>query len=354
MLAVTLPIALMAGMTLCAALFHAIVTLRSGSEKVELAFALTSLGAFAYDLCEIALYLAPDSASARPILEMLYGVGYTTMGAFVIAIERYGRRPIAPWATWLVAVCAALGVAAYINPWSLALTDEPSTLVVPMGSGTIVVHEVVPGPIVNGLLLAIAFLAMRVLVLARALFREGDRARAFSLGVSGTLFVAAMTNDMLVFQRVYASIYLAEYAYSFIVLLMIASSAQEVVGARRAELRLKASDERLRATLTSIGDAVLVVDERRMITDLNPAAERLFGKRERLIGEHLRAVCEMSGLSRQDAEQAAQSIVTLVIGSALAGTPEPCVSFGLHSILHGIDARLAAGPTGDGTRGRRS
>ncbi|MEV3971375.1 TetR/AcrR family transcriptional regulator C-terminal domain-containing protein [Streptomyces sp. NPDC050698] len=54
--------------------------------------------------------------------------------------------------------------------------------------------------------------------------------------------------------------------------------------------------------------------------------------------EHLRAVCETAGLSRRDAEQAAGSLVTFAIGAALAATPGPCVSFGLQSILDGIEA----------------
>ncbi|MEV0239849.1 TetR/AcrR family transcriptional regulator C-terminal domain-containing protein [Streptomyces sp. NPDC050674] len=54
--------------------------------------------------------------------------------------------------------------------------------------------------------------------------------------------------------------------------------------------------------------------------------------------EHLRAVCETAGLSRRDAEQAAGSLVTFAIGAALAATPGPCESFGLQSILDGIEA----------------
>ncbi|MGW1557076.1 TetR/AcrR family transcriptional regulator C-terminal domain-containing protein [Streptomyces sp. NPDC002144] len=58
--------------------------------------------------------------------------------------------------------------------------------------------------------------------------------------------------------------------------------------------------------------------------------------------EHLLAVCQASGLTRRDAEQAAQSVVTFAIGAALAATPRPHVSFGLQSLLDGVEARLAA------------
>lgn len=56
---------------------------------------------------------------------------------------------------------------------------------------------------------------------------------------------------------------------------------------------------------------------------------------------YLLAVCETSGLARQDAEQAVHSIVTFAIGSALAAGPGPYVSFGLQSLLDGVEARLA-------------
>jgi hypothetical protein len=57
---------------------------------------------------------------------------------------------------------------------------------------------------------------------------------------------------------------------------------------------------------------------------------------------HLIAVCETSGLAGRDAEQTAHSIVMFVIGAALATAPGPYVSFGLQSILDGVEARLAA------------
>ncbi|WP_053847217.1 TetR/AcrR family transcriptional regulator [Streptomyces sp. NRRL B-24085] len=56
---------------------------------------------------------------------------------------------------------------------------------------------------------------------------------------------------------------------------------------------------------------------------------------------HLLAVCEKAGLTRQDAEQAAQSILTFTLGSVLAAGPGPYVSFGLRAILDGVEARLA-------------
>jgi len=58
--------------------------------------------------------------------------------------------------------------------------------------------------------------------------------------------------------------------------------------------------------------------------------------------EHLLAVCEASGLTRRDAEQAAQSVVTFVIGAALADIPRPYVSFGLQSILDCVEAQATA------------
>ncbi|MGX1480534.1 UNVERIFIED_CONTAM: AcrR family transcriptional regulator [Streptomyces canus] len=57
---------------------------------------------------------------------------------------------------------------------------------------------------------------------------------------------------------------------------------------------------------------------------------------------HLLAVCQTAGLTRQDAEQATQSIITFALGSALAATPGPYVSFGLQSILDGVEGGLVA------------
>ncbi len=302
----------MAGMTLCAAIFHLLVTLRSDAERVDLAMTATSFGVVAYELCEIGIFVAPDAAHARPFIELVYGFGFTTLGFFIIAIERYARRPVEPWAYRTLVVAIAFGLLCVINPRELALTNVPSTLVLHFGEGApIVIHEVLPGPLVSFTLFFVAFIAVRVVILSRILFREGDRPRAIALAVCGGLFAASLTSDYLVFQRLYAFIYLSEYSYSLVVLLMIGSSTQEVAAARRTERRLKASDERLRATLTSIGDAVLVVDERNIVTDLNPAAERIFGERAKVVGEHLRVAVEATMVKEQDLVEATRRDETL-------------------------------------------
>ncbi|NNN29152.1 TetR family transcriptional regulator [Streptomyces sp. S3(2020)] len=67
--------------------------------------------------------------------------------------------------------------------------------------------------------------------------------------------------------------------------------------------------------------------------------------------EHLLAVCTSAGFTRRDAERAAQSVVTFAIGSALADTPDPNVSFGLRSLLDGIEARLSEASDSAGREG---
>jgi PAS domain S-box-containing protein len=64
--------------------------------------------------------------------------------------------------------------------------------------------------------------------------------------------------------------------------------SREVIKRRRVESELRATTERLRVTLGSIGDAVMATDDAGRITFMNPVAEQLTGWQfERACGRHL-------------------------------------------------------------------
>jgi PAS domain S-box-containing protein len=60
----------------------------------------------------------------------------------------------------------------------------------------------------------------------------------------------------------------------------IISIAQDITLEKEAEIRLKESEDKLKVTFDSIGDAVITTDVKGIITKMNPSAEKLTGWRE--------------------------------------------------------------------------
>jgi PAS domain S-box-containing protein len=86
--------------------------------------------------------------------------------------------------------------------------------------------------------------------------------------------------------------------------------ARDVSERQRAEAALREEKERLRATLTGIGDAVIVTDARGLVTLMNPVARRLTGWDEEATGRPLE---EVFRIVNEQTRQPADSPVSRVL-----------------------------------------
>jgi len=84
---------------------------------------------------------------------------------------------------------------------------------------------------------------------------------------------------------------------------LIANTIWRIVHQRRAETALRASEDRFRALNDTAQDAIIMLDAQGLITNWNPAAERLFGyAREAMLGQNLHSV--LPAMRYRDAAQA--------------------------------------------------
>lgn len=108
--------------------------------------------------------------------------------------------------------------------------------------------------------------------------------------------------------------YLSDMAYQNV------QQARFITERKQAEERLRHSEENLRATLDSIGDAVIATDTAGLITRLNPIAEQLTGwKQDEALGRPLDEVFHIiSSETRQPAENPAWRVLQtgVVVGLA--------------------------------------
>ncbi len=94
--------------------------------------------------------------------------------------------------------------------------------------------------------------------------------------------------------------------------------SEDITELHAEHLALEASEQRLRVTLNSIGDAVITTDMAARVTYLNPVAERMTGW---LLEDAMhRPLCEVFRIFRGDGELALPDPVALVITSGVASS----------------------------------
>jgi PAS domain S-box-containing protein len=126
-------------------------------------------------------------------------------------------------------------------------SSQPAIKILPLFLNLkMVYYEIVPGPFTDFLGLA-GFL---VFVFVYVLYFRQDRAsrrKSVNLFISNTVFCAGMVNDALVQDQVYKSLYVVEYAYLAIVLLMAYSLSNTVVESAIMKEAFELSEKKYRS-----------------------------------------------------------------------------------------------------------
>lgn len=95
------------------------------------------------------------------------------------------------------------------------------------------------------------------------------------------------------------------------------SLALDVTDRKQAETALRASEERLRAIVTTAADAIVTLDRRGVITSVNPATERMFGyTAAELVGRNVGMLMSLAHLGdRGNPEESARTSMRKAIGT---------------------------------------
>ena len=116
-------------------------------------------------------------------------------------------------------------------------------------------------------------------------FRRGYKREAVPLILAIVLMYAAGLHDTFVSNGIYDFIYLIEYAYLAVILLMAYSLSNTVVEAAMAKEELRKSEERFRALVETTSDWVWEVDANGVYTYASPKVRDLLGyEPEEIIG----------------------------------------------------------------------
>ncbi len=283
----SIPVVAMASISFYVGFYHLLIYFRRPQNREDLTFALLCFGNVLYDAACIGLY------NAASVIE---GAGwqraqFIILPLFIIAFlwfvsdythQKPGIGVYLLSAFYLIAIIVQL-----VDRSNLTFPiDQPAIkdITLPYVQ-PITYYEVALGPFsaVQGLMGLVA--SGYILIMGIRYFKRGYKWEAIPLIVAIALMYAAGFHDTFVSNGVYHFIYLVEYAYLAVILMMTYSLSSMVVEAAIAKEQLRKSEERFRALVETTSDWVWEVDPNGLYTYASPKVRELLGyEPEEIIG----------------------------------------------------------------------
>lgn len=269
----------MAAVTLYVGFAQLLLCRRQVRRRHHFLFALACLLVSVYDVFAAGLYGASSLAEGviwqRAQLAVLPLLGL----AVVWFVHDYSflrnKRTFYAFALYFL-LAAAAGLVA---PDGLLLADRPAGKRVDLPFGAQVVYwEAAPGPLsaVQGAMgiVALAY----VFAVAIQGFRYHDRRKYRPLLAALALFCIGVLNDIAVHAGLYEFLYLIEYSFMGMVVLMAFALAEEVTTAIAAQKQLRAGHERFSAVFKNAAVGIALVDARKRLLTANDAIRGMLGR----------------------------------------------------------------------------
>jgi len=283
-----LPLA-MAAVALYVGYWHGRVYARGNREREQAYFALLCLGIGLYDVGSAgsnARGALGDAALWQRLQNLAVGVIGPALVWFVRAYTGRGSRRVA----WALTTYYALHVAALLtvwNGWMLSATHHVTTVALPWG-GSVLYDELRHGPLLRfsslvhalGILVALVWTARYVLA---ATPEEKPRARQLAVGLG--VFLLGALNDLAVTNALYSFLYVIEYTYLGMILVVTAGMSASVLEVARTRSELRRSLARLQRIFDSVEEVYLETALDGRILEVSPSASRWVGRDVELRGQ---------------------------------------------------------------------
>lgn len=274
-----IPPIVMAGIAFYVASYHLLVYFRRKDHREYLTFGLSCLAVGFYDVLCAGLYSASSVIEGARWQHAQFAALALVAIPFVWFVAGHtghgGRRML-----YALSTCyAILAIIQLVDRSDLTLVaDAPSIKRIRLPAGLdVTYYEARPGVVTDvqtllGLLVIVYMLRLAVLA-----HRSGRRKQALPLLVALGLFAGTVLNDTFVSTGVYPSLYLIEYGYMAMIILMAYSLSGTVVEAATAKEALRATEERFRSLVETSGDWVWETDRRGVYTYASPTVRALLG-----------------------------------------------------------------------------
>ena len=297
----SVPPIVMAGVTFYVGLSHLALYYRQARQRENLTFALTAGAIACYDLCAAGLYSA--SSPAEGVLwqrgqAIILALTCVAIIWFVVDFTSHRSRRGAYLFSGCFLLAATIGLLDRSRlTW---LSDQPSIkeLRLPFGVG-ITYYGVEPGPLTTLQTALTVVFFVYCLWIAFRFYRTGQRGKAGPLFFTVIVLVVGVTNDAAVTGGLYRFVYMSEYAFMGIVLLMTYLLTGDVIEAALTREALQESEQKHRQLVEQGIDGIIIVQDR-VIRYANKRMAELAGHQsaEELVGAPITAYLGPEELDR--------------------------------------------------------
>jgi PAS domain S-box-containing protein len=275
----SLPVLLVAGAMFYAGISRLLLCRRQVHPHLNFMFALTCFAMSLYDLFSAGLYSAMSPAEGAIWQQaQLVTLSFSSVFLFWFVADFTGtipRRVLYPFCVFFVAV-GVLG--AFRQDWLLQM-GEPAIKTVMLPANLCVKYfEVLPGPLAKlqsvvgmGALLYALWAGVKYCLIER-------QKKACRLMQALIIFMMGVVNDMLVSSGVYASVYLMEYCFGAIVLMMAASMSRELAETDQTRASLQQMEKRFQAVFKSVSVGIALTQPSGVLVQANTAMTAMLGR----------------------------------------------------------------------------
>lgn len=282
----TIPLWIVIGICFAAGMHHVFVAFRRREGGTNFVFSILCFATACYTLTNIYLYGSTQSELYRFYVKLQIGlamaIGITLVWFVAFYTDVIPRIPLA------VITAYGLGVMAYHAwlPHGLFFTEIRGIGSIRLEAGGSVPFPEVEYAAGRTRLSDFNVLMHGVFILAALViqFRRGERRAALMLALAVAIFFGFSIHDVALARHVLIDrpeiigrVPLQEYGFVSLIFLMSLRLSNDVLKTATIQQALRESEENLRITLDSIGDAVISTDAAGRVTRMNPIAVSLTG-----------------------------------------------------------------------------
>jgi len=279
--ALSIPVVMMAGISFYVGFYHlSVYYRRARKHQVDLTFALTCLTMGMYQIFCIGMYNV-TSVEEGVLWQRLQVGTLSLIGiAFAWFTMDYIGHHYKRIRTFLTLYFLISSVLIYFNQSSLTFClDKPQIkhIAIPYLNINVTYYEVASGPVVDLSALMGALYLLFIVIVSIRLCRRQKASHIKPLCISLFIFMGGLLNDIAVLSGVYDFIYMIEYAYIAIVILMAYTLSNMVVESAEIKEALIREQYLMKSLMDATTDHIYFKDKASRFLRINQTMAERFG-----------------------------------------------------------------------------
>lgn len=280
---------LMGAITFYVGIYHLTIYFQLRERREHLGFSLSCFAMGLYDIASAGLYNADNILRGASWYHLQAAAGALFGAFFVMFIIDYldvGRNKILKALAGyfsLSFIIVALGK----TDWIVDL-NRPSVKEIQLPFDFLVIYrEVEPGIVVTLMYSVAPFAFLYILYLIYRAHQKGKSNKTINLAAGVIFLLCCSTNDGAVATGLYKSVYLFEYGFLVLAIVMGYSLSLEIVEASRLKTVIRDSEQLFRAITENSTDVTIIVDEQAKFKYVSPAITNFGYSIAELIGKDI-------------------------------------------------------------------